>query len=328
MNRITIKALHFLRDLYLRWNPVQPLPLVRNDNPDEISAEIERMLLSDAPCMISRFGSCELNCANNYLGIRKGPGNCINYIMGKAPAFWWEESVKQSMANNAGFFSNTPEQLALFGERYLQDAREIDLLGSWCQAEHDVKEYIACAQKANLLYLEPYFSQHPWSRALAGRKVLVVHPFAQLISQQYQQHRQELFDNPEVLPEFELHVLPAIQSIGGESHGFATWFDALHFMEQAIDQVDYEICILGCGAYGLPLAAHVKRMGKKAIHLGGATQLLFGIKGRRWENPDYGTNEPGFPPRFYLNLFNEYWVRPGMNDRPDAAGKVEGGCYW
>ena len=27
---------------------------------------------------------------------------------------------------------------------------------------------------------------------------------------------------------------------------------------------------LGCGAYGFPLAAHVKRMGKKAIHMGGS----------------------------------------------------------
>lgn len=328
MNPLTIKALHFLRRLYLRWHPVQAQPLVRCENPDEISAQIAQLLLSDAPCMISRFGSCELNCALNYLGIQQGPSQWLNYILGKAPAFWWEETVIRSMANNAGFFSNTPDLLALFSQRYLDDAQSIDLLGSWCQAEHEVKDYISQAQKANLLYLEPYFAQHPWTRALAGRKVLVVHPFAQLIEQQYHEHREQLFYNPEVLPEFELHTLPAVQSIGGQSHGFATWFDALHSMEEAIDRIDYDICILGCGAYGLPLAAHVKRMGKKAVHLGGATQLLFGIKGKRWENPEYGTNEPGFPPRFYLNLFNEYWVRPGMNDRPDSASKVEGGCYW
>lgn len=328
MNRIVIKALNLVRRLYGSWHPSHALPLHRNDNPDQISAEIERLLLSDAPCMISRFGSCELNCANNYLSIKQGWHNVLKYLKGEVPAFWWQESVVKSMANNAGFFSNTTELLARFAERYLEDARQIDILGSWCQAEHDVADYISGAYKANLLYLEPYFAQHPWSRVLAGKKILVVHPFAQLIKRQYEEHRQQLFENQEVLPLFELSVLPAVQSIGGVANGFDTWFDALHSMEEAIDGIDYDICILGCGAYGLPLAAHVKRSGKKAIHLGGATQLLFGIKGKRWENPEYGSNEPGFPHGFYLSLFNEYWVRPGENDKPASANKIENGCYW
>lgn len=328
MNPLVIRVLNLLRRVYGHWQPSQTLPLVRNDNPDEISAQIERLLTDDAPCMISRFGSCELNCANNYLSIKRGWRNVLKYLKGQAPAFWWQESVIRSMATNAGFFSNTPELLGRFAERYLEDARQIDVLGSWCQAEHDVKDYIAGAYKANLLYLEPYFAKHPWTKALAGKKVLVVHPFAQLIKQQYEEHRQQLFENQEVLPLFELRVLPAVQSIGGESNGFDTWFDALHYMEKEIDSIDYDICILGCGAYGLPLAAHIKRTGKKAIHLGGATQLLFGIKGKRWESPEYGSNEPGFPPGFYLRLFNENWVRPGDNDKPASASKVENGCYW
>lgn len=47
-----------------------------------------------------------------------------------------------------------------------------------------------------------------------------------------------------------------------------------------MDKIDYDICLIGCGAYGFPLAAHAKRKGKKAVHLGGALQLLFGIKGK------------------------------------------------
>ena len=45
----------------------------------------------------------------------------------------------------------------------------------------------------------------------------------------------------------------------------------------------FDVAIIGCGAYGMPLAAMLKQAGKQAIHLGGATQLLFGIKGKRWE---------------------------------------------
>lgn len=47
-----------------------------------------------------------------------------------------------------------------------------------------------------------------------------------------------------------------------------------------MDKVEYDVCLIGCGAYGFPLAAHAKRTGHKAIHLGGSLQLLFGIAGK------------------------------------------------
>ena len=90
----------------------------------------------------------------------------------------------------------------------------------------------------------------------------------------------------------------------------------------------YDIAIIGCGAYGFHLAAHVKRSGKKAIHLGGATQLLFGIKGNRWENSMYGVKEWGLPYGFYTNMFNSHWIKPGTEGRPQNAESVEGACYW
>jgi hypothetical protein len=89
-----------------------------------------------------------------------------------------------------------------------------------------------------------------------------------------------------------------------------------------IDACEFDICLIGCGAYGFPLAAHVKRMGKKAVHLGGSLQLLFGIKGKRWENPNY--NEV----YNYSNLINEHWVYPSLHETPQHASKVEEACYW
>ena len=57
--------------------------------------------------------------------------------------------------------------------------------------------------------------------------------------------------------------------------------------------------------------------GRPALHLGGALQLLFGIRGRRWEAM----------PRFAA-LMNEAWVRPLPQETPAAASQVDGGCYW
>lgn len=88
-------------------------------------------------------------------------------------------------------------------------------------------------------------------------------------------------------------------------------------MKEEIDKQDYEIALLGCGAYGLPLAAHVKRTGKKAVHMGGVLQFLFRIKGKRYiENPKTA------------QYINEYFVSPSDSDKPQMANVVEGGCYW
>ena len=118
-----------------------------------------------------------------------------------------------------------------------------------------------------------------------------------------------------------------MQSLGGNTNDFKDWFEALSFMEEEIDKQDYDICLLGCGAYGLPLAAHVKRKGKKAVHIGGTLQLLFGIWGARWENPQYGAQLFGTD-RLYTTLLNEHWVRPGEEYRPSNYKDVDKGCYW
>lgn len=99
----------------------------------------------------------------------------------------------------------------------------------------------------------------------------------------------------------------------GGSHNFKDWFEALDFMKKEIEKVDFEIALIGCGAYGFPLAAHVKSIGKKAVHIGGALQLVYGIKGKRWKNADF---------------INEFWVSPRAEDKPTVWKEVEGGFYW
>ena len=49
-------------------------------------------------------------------------------------------------------------------------------------------------------------------------------------------------------------------------------------MKKQIESVEFDIAIIGCGAYGMPLSLFVKDLGKKAIHLGGNVQYLFGIR--------------------------------------------------
>lgn len=296
-------------------------------NPDEVSEVIYQLLETKKPCMIARFGSTELYALTNYLGIIAPNHSIWKYIQGKQSEWWWEDNVKKQMTEWSGFFPSTDENLMKFGDLMINDYTQCDCLGCWLENEKLLSKYNQNIKRFWLIFLDPFWVDKPWTRILKNKRVLVIHPFAEIIEEQYKNHRTKLFKNPLILPDFKLTVIKAIQSLGGECE-FSDWFEALENMKSQMDQTDYDIALIGCGAYGFPLAAHAKRMGKQAIHMGGSLQLLFGIKGKRWENPQYAYRARSVCPHLcYPNLFNEYWIRPTTYINKNSH-IVEGGCYW
>ena len=196
-------------------------------------------------------------------------------------------------------------------------AHTADLLALWnVGAEREVVRGCGPATRyTRLRALEPYYHPHPWSAALAGKRVLVVHPFKTTIERQYAR-RAELFPGTDILPQFaDLRIVQAVQGLAGADTGYASWFDALAAMEQQMDAAPYDVAIIGAGAYGLPLAAHARDTGHAAIQMSGALQLLFGIRGKRWDDHP-----------IISKLYNDAWVRP--EETLAHKEKVEGGSYW
>ena len=326
------KAIHRIateiRELYIKTHPGCMDHLDRVTDHEVASEMMYKTLSSDKPVMIARFGGSELNAMTNYLGVLNGPRKALDFITAKQDQWWWLKIRIDHLTNNAGFFPREEWAVEKFSELMLEDMKYLDLLGSFTRQECYFREELNNIPKIYLALLEPWFGSKPWTRVLEGKKVLVVHPFAAQIEDQYYNHRKELFPGTQILPEFELQTIKAVQSLGGSSDGFATWFDALEWMKNEIDKHEYDFCLIGCGAYGFHLAAHVKRTGKKAVHLGGVTQMLFGIKGNRWEDPDYAFPEVNVPAGWYLKLMNESWIKPDPSYRPKNADTVEGACYW
>lgn len=315
INNITKKTSYILirsyREKHIEKHDKKLLSRDVDKDPESVYSNICEAINSNKPCMISRFGSNELDATLNF---RKG--HPLSFLRTIYP-FWAGNCTKERMLTNAGFFPNDNKSLSHFADLILDIVGEIDILGSWLEHE-DVLPIDPKCKKIDITYLVPFWSKKPWTAQLKGKKVLVIHPFAESIQRQYAK-RELLFDNKDILPEFaSLTIIKAVQSIGGETNGFKSWFDALHFMESEIDKVDYDVALIGCGAYGMPLAAHCKKKGKKAVHLGGALQLLFGIRGNRWETEQ----------DIYKQFMNEHWVRPLENEHPKAAQNVENACYW
>lgn len=281
---------------------------------------VAKRLRDDSPLMIARYGSTELHAiVASKNKARSSWKKYSEYIFSKTSAYTLRHSHIHRMHMLSGMFPESVEMIQRFYTLMMEDTQELDILGSWMSSEVEIlKEANKKVDTIPLNLLEPYYHENPWSEALEGKKVLVIHPFAETIQQQYEKHRNKLFQDPRILPAFELQTIKAVQTIAGEKNpAFENWFEALDFMKDQINQLSFDVAIIGCGAYGFPLAAHVKRIGKKAIHMGGATQILFGIKGSRWDDHEV-----------IGKLYNEYWTRPHASDRPKNSNVVEGSAYW
>ena len=228
-----------------------------------------------------------------------------------------EGYLSTSLCNNAGVYPiDDAEVISAYLEISKDAAKQVDLLlvGNFCDEVEELYEWYSPFATPCRFTTEPLLN-NAWCMALKGKRVLVIHPFARLIEQQYK-IKDKIFER-EVLPDFDLVTFEAVQSIGG-SVQFASWLEAFEYMKCEIAKLEFDIALLGCGAYGMPLGAFIKEtMGKQAIHLGGGLQLFFGIKGRRWEHCESVSK-----------LYNEYWVRPTDDLKPCNWEKVEGGCYW
>ncbi len=152
-----------------------------------------------------------------------------------------------------------------------------------------------------------------FSEALTGRRVLVVSPFARSITENFR-NRKKFFKNYEY-PEFELLTLNVPITYAGlpdDHYPDRDWFATSAALQHRTRQTDFDIALLGCGSYAMPLGVFIEQtMRRKAVFVGGVLQLFFGLLGRRYMNP------------YFLGQINaEHFIRPMEADRYRAQVDV------
>lgn len=289
----------------------------------ESNEYIAGLIRSGKPFWVARYGHTEMQFINSVLYNR--------FVDGKiTPENSDIESRLIQLCNNAGFFPNEKGMGIKYVEMCLEAAPNIDVHAIWglWMEDYMLAQWEPDAKITRWGYIAPYYQRKekgdiPWTQALKGKKVLVINPFVDSIRQQYEKNREMLFSNiypvDEILPEFELKILKSVQTSGGTVDSrFSTWFEALDWMIEECKKIDFDVALIGCGAYGYLLASAIKEMGKGAIQTCGSTQMLFGVLGKRWIADKKLMGE----------VVNEYWIRPSTEEKPLNYNKVEGGCYW
>lgn len=280
-----------LKEFYLKniglYNGKRRLRLLNDEDSNKL---ILRAIKSDKPFMLARYGSTEFKNIT-------------------------EDKYLELLHFYSGFFPTDKKLLKKFQKLYIECSKNIDFLAVWNYRMHFLKKIKLIRSFPNIKYIIPNSIDkinNIWLKGLENKRILVIHPFKKTIEEQMKK-RKELG----ILPKIKsLEVIRAVQTIAGNNDPrFKDWFEALNWMKKEINKKKFDIAIIGCGAYGLPLATHVKSLGKQALHLAGGTQILFGIKGGRWNN------DPNVK-------YTKNWVSPLPEDTPKDFKKIEGGCYW
>ena len=90
--------------------------------------------------------------------------------------------------------------------------------------------------------------------------------------------------------------------------------ESFDYLKNEVNEKNFDIAIIGCGGYSMLIGNYIfNEMNKSAIVVGGTIQLMFGIKGKRWNK---------------YNMYNEYWCNVLTNEIPNNKTRVEGGCYF
>lgn len=219
----------------------------------------------------------------------------------------------------SGVFPIEKTQFKNFLDSYKNAISALDAIYLWQTDPYLKKFEEILAEKLSLqaLRLSSRSLGYPLILDLADLKWLVVSPFTETMKLQVGRMREihPARGCKENFKDFERRCqflkCPTYSHL--QPSPFSSWTEGLERLTKKALEFKFDLAVVGAGAWSLPLLANLKKEGRSGIHLGGATQLLFGIKGKRWDHSGY---------------YNRAWVRPDPRETPSGTNKIEQGCYW
>ena len=276
---------------------------------DESNNKIIELIKSNKPFIVSRFGL--------------GQETTLTY-----------EFIKNNkiingtgqLNNNAGVYNTNKENLLVYFNLYNECIKNTDLLACFIDRIGNIQSYFSNKYnitKVKSRILEPFYcideDIKPWTLELKNKKVLIINPFIDSFQKQLSNNFQMFKDKPLFDKNQEFVFYKSYNTSAG-NYLHSSWVETFELMKKDISKLDFDIALLGCGGYGLPLCNFIKmEMNKSAIYIGGGLQLLFGVKGKRWKNhPIIG------------KIINENgnFINPSGDEILKNKDSVEGGCYW
>lgn len=240
--------------------------------------------------------------------------------------------LKQNAVSYAGLFPADVEFYARYGKIFADSVCALDVIGISSTEdtgiELDLVKHFGLTNpltRNSNLHPDrsiPDDSANCYLPYFRGKRILIVNPFGKLLAARATRETFEGVWRASGKPFFEPAQVEGLEFPYGFAH--ETWtrypstLELQRKVEAEIERRDFDVALIGAGGMGIPLAAHVKRMGKVALVLGGHLQLIFGVKGKRWHDR----------PEWRDVYFNEWWIEMPQEYRPKAGDDTGDYSYW
>ena len=285
-----------------------------------ISTAIQTALATRTGALIGRNGTIELE-------------TLFYRLYDAKPNQTYPETLSQRLELHAGVWPRTKDSLDKWTFDLLEAIRSCDVLvaGWYAPLKQREEELLNTLNKGApripLRSLEPYYvpPDQRWTQHLAGQRVAVVSSFAQTIESQIENREliwpvatESLLPSAvEWIPIRTGYAPVLAQGVAEWPSDIQNWSDAVRSVVTSVVESKSSVALIGCGGLGMLIGLELKRRGIVAIVLGGALQVLFGIKGTRWATHSV-----------ISQFWNEDWVWPSKDETPNGSSHIENGCYW
>lgn len=166
----------------------------------------------------------------------------------------------------------------------------------------------------------------PWTKALSGKRVLVISTHSESIKYQWKNRKKIWGKHYTDISDFDLVDViraPYHPSIDSRQYSnCAHWSDMVEYVKRLMEQYEFDILLSGSTTSSPLFVDHAKQMGKIGIQTGGAIQIYFGLKGGRWAKVGVYSE--------WHKMFNEHWMYPLKIDEPQnkLQGLESSFAYW
>jgi hypothetical protein len=257
--------------------------------------------------------------------------------------FWGPRGLEKFLASPrhkqlwtlSGIYPQDKEVLTQFCAEYLRALRECTYIGCWTKdfvPEHYLSQKFCHGKElysrthVNGTYLNYHvgslfwFNKDDWYEKLRNKKILVISGHSESMKKQwlsnnlFRAHKKNItYQDTNIEIQF---VKPPFS--GGGSTPHHSWIEGAQHLKNEVSKVaadfHFDVALVSCGGYAAPICNYIGiELGKSVFYLGGALQLYFCIKVKRWSRSQF---------------YNDYWISVPPEEIPENHHQIEGGAYW
>ena len=233
----------------------------------------------------------------------------------------------ETLDNNAGIYYRNEADIKRYNVYYSNALKNSDGLATWndnvlVEQKYFIEKFKL--PKLNYQVIEPFYQIEkniiPWTHYLNDKKILIISPFIDSFIEQMDKQF-KLFKRTNIfLPNQKFVYYKSLNtSAGNRIEGHSNWMNTYLQMIKEIKELDFDVALVSCGGYGLPICNYIKEhMKKSSIYVGGGLQLFFGVIGNRW------LSDPNWQQRIFESPSE--FIRP--KEIQKDSNKVENSCYY